>query len=125
MRGSMLITLVLASVTVFGQDFQARQQHVAAALAALKVEQAKEGHDCAQAKNQYDDTMCTTEVAQAAYKNLATFYDNLKAILGNDNGLQVSQKRGWNTASRRAMRFTISTRKEPSATPRRRAVKPC
>jgi len=92
MRVIVLTALVLASAAVFGQDFQARQHHVAAALAALKMEQAKQGHDCAQAKNQYDDTMCTAEVAQAADKNLATFYDNLKAILGDDKNLEDSQK---------------------------------
>ncbi len=95
----MLLRLVVAfaiacSTTTVAQEFHAHEQHVAAAVAALKSEEAKEGKDCLQARNQYEDTICTGQVAEAADRNLAVFYDNLKAIIGDNarEKLQVSQE---------------------------------
>jgi uncharacterized protein YecT (DUF1311 family) len=90
----LLISLLgtYASVSL-AQNLHARQQHVEAAMVALKAEQAKEGKDCANAKSQYEDNVCTAETAKAADSNLSAFYDNLKSILGSENrtDLQESQ----------------------------------
>jgi uncharacterized protein YecT (DUF1311 family) len=75
------------------RDFKAQQQHVAAALAALHAEQAKEGKDCPDVRGQRDEDICTGQVAEAADRNLAIFYDNLKAIIDGEaqKKLQDSQ----------------------------------
>ena len=94
MLGRLIAAVAFAcSAVAVAQDFKAHQQHAAAALVALKTEQAKEGKDCLQAQNQYDDNICTRQVAEAADRNLAVLFDNLKAIVGGDaqKKLQVSQ----------------------------------
>jgi len=93
-RATMVISLLVAGASVSpAQDFHAYQQHVAAAVAALKAEQAKEGKDCTNTKSQYEDNICTAEVVKAADTSLSVFYDNLKAILGRESqkDLQESQ----------------------------------
>lgn len=63
----------------------AQDPHVATAVAALRNEQAKEGQDCKNARSQYEDNVCTAEVAKAADKNMTVFYDNLKALLSPES----------------------------------------
>src|SRR5215469_8439521 len=81
MRATVAISLLIAcACTSLGQG-----QHVAAAMAALKAEQAKEGQDCKNTTSQREDNICTGEVAEAADKNMTVFYDNLKAMLGPES----------------------------------------
>lgn len=94
MRMKLHVSLVVAcSIALLAQDFKARQQHVTAAVAALNADDAKTGKDCVQAKNQYEGNICTAQVADDADQNFAVFYENLKAIIGDDaqKKLQDSQ----------------------------------
>ncbi len=93
MRATLVISSIFACcLAAASQDFQTRQQHVDAAAAALRAEQAEEGRHCA-AQNQYEDNICSAQSAEAADRNLAVFYQNLKAILAGEaqHTLQASQ----------------------------------
>ncbi len=101
-----VISLALLAGLSYGanaQSFEDHQKHVAAATAALRAENAKEGKDCVQAHNQREDTICTAEAAQAADKNLIVFFDNLKALLPEQDQakLQVSQD-AWSDYRKKA-----------------------
>lgn len=101
--GIALALLAGLSCDVHAQNFEDHQKHVAAAMAALKAENAKEGKDCAQAHNQREDTICTGEVAQAADKDLTVFLDNLKALLPEQDQarIQASQD-AWSDYRKKA-----------------------
>jgi uncharacterized protein YecT (DUF1311 family) len=85
------VSLVAASVCLLAQDFKAHEQHAVIAISALKAEESKEGKDCSQARDQHEQNICTAEVAEAADRNLALFYDNLKAIIDGDAQKKLQQ----------------------------------
>ena len=94
MRATTVVFLLVAcAISCLTQDFQANRRHVAAAVEALKAEQANEEKGCSSARSQYEDTICTARLAKQADTNLSVFYDNLKAILGppSQKDLQESQ----------------------------------
>lgn len=89
----MRVTLAISLIIACASTSLAQDPNVVAALAALKAEQAKEGKDCRNVTSQYEDNICTAEVAKAADKNMTVFYDNLKATLGPESqkALEESQ----------------------------------
>ena len=91
--GLTIVLLCFACFAATAQNHREPDKQRAAAWAAFKAEVDKDGKDCAEAKNQYEDTICTAQVAEAADKDLNLFFQYVKSVMtGEDQEkLQASQ----------------------------------
>jgi uncharacterized protein YecT (DUF1311 family) len=85
------IWLILTPYFALAAGAQSPLQHQKAANDALQSQVSKEGKDCLDAKDNYQDKVCISEVFRQTDKDFAVFYDNLKQLLDSTSGINLEQ----------------------------------
>jgi len=86
-----ILVLFIASL-ISGRAQSPAQQAQNNAKQALQSQLSKEGKDCSDARNNLDDKLCITQVSQQTEQDMATFYQNLKQIIGSPPDLEEAQQ---------------------------------
>jgi uncharacterized protein YecT (DUF1311 family) len=83
--------LICTLLFAFAAGAQTPLQHQKAANEALQSQLSKERKDCLEARDNYEDKVCISQVAQQTESDFATFYQNLKELLDSTGQTSLEQ----------------------------------
>lgn len=90
-----ILPAICTLICLLSVNAQSLPTHQKAANDALQSQFSQEGKDCQDARNNYEDEFCITEIATQTEKDFSIFYENLEAILNlnptNQKNLEDAQ----------------------------------